>query len=74
MLSNIGVVQSDMGDYVKALEYLRRGLALREAIGDKAGTAHALNNIGTAYRRPERLRQGIGVLPEKPSTEGTDRK
>jgi CHAT domain-containing protein/Tfp pilus assembly protein PilF len=42
-------VYSDLGEKQKALEHLTQALALRRAVGDRAGEATTLNNIGGIY-------------------------
>ncbi|KAB8320038.1 CHAT domain-containing protein, partial [Tolypothrix campylonemoides VB511288] len=42
-------VYSDLGDKQSALKYLNSALPLRKQVGDKAGEARTLNNIGKVY-------------------------
>ena len=48
-LNNIGTVYNSLGEKQKALDYLERALALRQAVGDRGGEATTLNNIGSVY-------------------------
>lgn len=48
-LSNIGVTYEAQGDYVEALGYAQRALALRLKLGDDLKTANTLNNIGIIH-------------------------
>jgi serine phosphatase RsbU (regulator of sigma subunit)/Tfp pilus assembly protein PilF len=43
------VVFEGAGDYARALEYYQRSLKTQEEIGDRAGVAVSLNNIGNIY-------------------------
>jgi len=45
----LGNVYSDLGEKQKALEYYTQALALRRVVGDRAGEATTLNNIGWVY-------------------------
>ena len=48
-LNNIGYVYKQQGDIPKALEWYKKGLKIREEIGDKYGIAKSINNIGRIY-------------------------
>ncbi|MES2284560.1 MAG: tetratricopeptide repeat protein [Bacteroidota bacterium] len=48
-LNNIGYVYKQKGDIPKALEWYKKGLKIREEIGDKYGIANSINNIGRIY-------------------------
>jgi CHAT domain-containing protein len=43
---NIGNVYKALGNYAQALEQYQKSMAIREAIGDKAGIARSLHNLG----------------------------
>jgi len=45
----VGDLYSDMGDKQKALEYYQQALLMRRQVGDHAGEAATLNNIGLIY-------------------------
>ena len=49
--TNVGKTYGTLGDYVKALEYKRRGLDIRERVlpSDHLDLAVSYNNVGTAY-------------------------
>jgi hypothetical protein len=44
-LNNIGMVQRDLHNYKKSLEYYPKALELRKEIGNKADSAASYNNI-----------------------------
>src|SRR5919202_921203 len=48
-LNNIGLVYSNLGEYLKTLELYQQALAIAKEIGDKAGEGTTLNNSGNAY-------------------------
>jgi tetratricopeptide (TPR) repeat protein len=50
LLSNLGAIFYDQGNFPKALEYYSRSLKIREEVGDTAGTALCLNNIAAVYK------------------------
>jgi tetratricopeptide (TPR) repeat protein len=47
--SDLGWVYQELGKYPKALEFLRRSLALADEQGDERGVLGALNSIGIVY-------------------------
>jgi CHAT domain-containing protein/Tfp pilus assembly protein PilF len=49
VLSNIGSVYYDLGDYLNALNSYQQTLHIRREMGDRSSEAIALNNIGTVY-------------------------
>jgi tetratricopeptide (TPR) repeat protein len=49
-LNNIGVVYKNLGDYPKALDYLKQALKIKKEIGDKRGIGNNLTNIGGVYQ------------------------
>ena len=56
-LGNEGFLCNQNGKAGDALEFHAKGLAIREAIGDKEGIAYSYNNMGTAY-------ETIGDIPK----------
>ena len=48
-VNNFGLIQSEIGDLPKALEYYFVSLAIREHIKDDLGTSETYNNIGSIY-------------------------
>ena len=46
LLNNIGYIYQYQENFIKALEYFKKGLKLQEEIDDKNGMAASLNNIG----------------------------
>ena len=49
-LNNISQIYHAQGDYATALDYLEQSLAIRRAIGDRAGEGTTLNNISQIYQ------------------------
>ena len=49
-LANIGSIHHARGDYGEALRHLEQSLAIRRAIGDRAGEGATLNNIGQIHQ------------------------
>jgi tetratricopeptide (TPR) repeat protein len=49
-LGQTGKLLFRVGDYVKALSYLKQSLAISQQIGDKAGEGTALNNISQVFK------------------------
>ncbi|HKR97546.1 MAG TPA: tetratricopeptide repeat protein, partial [Candidatus Angelobacter sp.] len=47
------------GNYAQALENFQKSLTQREALGDKAGTASTLSNIGSVYVRQGNYMQAL---------------
>ena len=50
------------GDYAKALEFNQEGLKLSEEIGDKAGIANSLSQIGNVHLRQARYSEASSVF------------
>ncbi|MCU0426049.1 MAG: tetratricopeptide repeat protein [Candidatus Kapabacteria bacterium] len=50
-LNLIGIIYNEVGNYARGREYLRKGIAIAEALRDTLRTAAPLNNIGDAYMR-----------------------
>jgi len=48
-INNFGIVQSEIGDLPKALEYYFISLGIREHVKDDLGTSETYNNIGSVY-------------------------
>jgi len=48
-LNNLGIVYSDSGDYLEALNYYHQSLAIKEATGDQKGMMSSYINIGSIY-------------------------
>jgi hypothetical protein len=73
-LSSLGDLAIDQGDYTSANGFLIESLSLNQELGDRTGTAYALeyfSGLATVYGRPERalclagaaatLREAIGA-------------
>ena len=45
-LHQIGLIQQKRGDYEQALEYYQRSLKIKEELGNRAGMARSLGQIG----------------------------
>jgi tetratricopeptide (TPR) repeat protein len=48
-LGNLGIAYLSMGDYPKAIEYLKRSLKIAQEIKDRQGESASLGNLGNAY-------------------------
>ena len=48
-INNFGIIQSEIGDLPKALEYYFISLGIREYVNDELGASEAYNNIGAVY-------------------------
>jgi len=48
-LGNLGVLYTDQGNFVKALEFLLKALKISEELNDKKSIASKLTNIGNLY-------------------------
>jgi len=48
-VNNFGIIQSEIGDLPKALEYYFTSLGIREYVNDELGTSETYNNIGSIY-------------------------
>ena len=53
-----------IGDYQPTIELLRQSLAIRREIGDRAGEAHSLGNLGNAYYSLGEYQQAIELLQQ----------
>ncbi len=76
-LSNAGLLAWYQGDYDAALVFAREGLALREALDDKAGMAAALNTVamiaielGQAEEAEQGFRRSLELHRELESVRG----
>lgn len=49
-----GIFFDERGNYLKALSYYNKSLAIREQLNDKSGTSSCLNNIGNIYTRQKK--------------------
>lgn len=68
---NFGSLIADRGDYDKALEYYNQSLKISGELGDRAGTAYSLGQIGIIYRNRgeynkalENYEQVLGISEE----------
>jgi tetratricopeptide (TPR) repeat protein len=50
-MANLGIVYRDMGEWELAIEYLKAGLNIQRAIGDRQAESNQLGNLGTVYQR-----------------------
>ncbi len=57
--NTLGLIDSDRGDYARALENHHRALAIREAINDRQGLAYSYNNLGNMYRNVQDYKRAI---------------
>jgi tetratricopeptide (TPR) repeat protein len=59
ILNNIGMVNSDQGEYEQAGDCHRKSLAIREKIGDQRGIADSLSNLGVVHRYKGEYEQAV---------------
>ena len=45
----LGKIYTDLGEKKKALDYFNQSLVMRNAVGDRAGEAGILHNIGSVH-------------------------
>ena len=62
LITSIGIVYSDLGQYAKALEYLGQALAIRTEIGDRGGEGKVFGNIGNVYSNLGRYEKALEYL------------
>ena len=62
VLNDLGLVQYHQGNYVQALEYLHKGLAMSKVIGYKDGNATTLIGLGTVYHLQGNYVQALACL------------
>lgn len=53
--NNLGLISSDHGNFLVALDYYHKSLLLREELNDKKGAAMALGNLGNIYYEQKEL-------------------
>jgi diguanylate cyclase (GGDEF)-like protein len=61
-LNTLGLLQSDQGAFVQALESQLEALELRRSIGDRQGMAFSYNNLGNIYRNTGDFEKAIDYL------------
>ncbi len=59
---NLGVLAERQGRYADALGHAEQALRLYQAIGDKAGEAEALNNVGWCQPSSAKYPQALAFL------------
>lgn len=57
--NSLGVIHGFAGSYEIATGFFFKALALRETIGDSAGVASSLSNIGILYLRQKKYRESL---------------
>ena len=67
-LLNIGGIWADLGDYEKAVEYIKRALEIDYNLGIKPNIAKDLNNMGIAIRLKGLANENAGNLEEAKDT------
>ena len=50
LLSNIGIIYKNLGQYAKAIDIYQQALSISKEIGNRAGENATLNNIGLVYK------------------------
>lgn len=61
-LNTLGLLQSDQGAFVQALESHLEALELRRSIGDRQGMAYSYNNLGNIYRNTGDFEKALEYL------------
>jgi tetratricopeptide (TPR) repeat protein len=64
ILSDIGVVYGELGQYEEALGYLQQALAIRREVGDRTGEGATLNEIGVVYETQGQYGQALDYLQQ----------
>ena len=57
--SQLGLIYSRLCDFQKSLEYLNKGLNIREEIGDENGVASSLNRIAMVLRQTNKYEESL---------------
>ncbi|MFT5164712.1 MAG: tetratricopeptide (TPR) repeat protein, partial [Alteromonadaceae bacterium] len=60
-LNNIATAYHAKGDYDTALHYLKRSLAIREDIGDKAGFCATMFNMGSIHWQNDEQQEAMAA-------------
>jgi len=58
-VNNFGIIQSEIGDLPKALEYYFISLAIREYVNDDLGSSETYNNIGAIYGKLDDAKKSL---------------
>jgi len=58
-INNFGIIQSEIGDLPKALEYYFISLAIREHVKDDLGSSETYNNIGSIYSKLDNTKKSL---------------
>jgi len=58
-INNFGIIQSEIGDLPKALEYYFISLAIREHVNDELGSSETYNNIGSIYSKLDNTKKSL---------------
>jgi tetratricopeptide (TPR) repeat protein len=58
-LHTLGIASHNLGDYDRALEWYQKALDIDEALGNRAGIALTLSNVGILYTRIKTPEEGI---------------
>ncbi|HSH64533.1 MAG TPA: tetratricopeptide repeat protein, partial [Bacteroidia bacterium] len=56
---NIGLVYSEQGDQMKAIEYMLKGIKIKTELNDKKGIRIGYNNIGNIYSTMGNYKEGL---------------
>ena len=55
----LGMIAQDRGDYDHALDWYRQALTIAEELGDRAGMASTIGQIGVLLTETGRVREGL---------------
>jgi tetratricopeptide (TPR) repeat protein len=67
---NLGVLAQDTGDYGQARQFYQESLRIKEELGDRAGVAQTLHQLGMLAQAAGGLRPGPAVLRGEPAHQG----
>lgn len=73
-LSNLGVAQSDVGNYAEAADLYRQAWRLTKHLGDKMSEAYVLNNVGYAHYRLGEYDEALGYYLQALEFEAVNRR
>ncbi|WP_149989275.1 CHAT domain-containing protein, partial [Microcystis aeruginosa] len=63
-LNNLGDTYNSLGQYQKAIEYLRQSLVIAREIGDRQWETNSLGNLGNAYQSLGQYQKAIGYYQQ----------
>jgi tetratricopeptide (TPR) repeat protein len=64
IITNIGYVSQDRGDFDKAIECFTKSMELEEELGNRSGIAFSFNNLGVAYENKGTISKALECYNE----------